>query len=295
VEERRLEVPGGRVWSRRVGSGPTGLVSGGGLPLLVLHGGPGAPHHYLEPLAALADERPVIFYDQLGCGESERPDDSSLWTVERFVEEVAAVREALGLQRMHLLGQSWGSTLAVNYVARVPDHGVAGMVLSGPFLSSSRWEADQRAHLAAMPGAVQAAVADAEASGDFDAPAYQDAMMSFYQRHVCRLDPWPDCLNEAFQNMGMDVYMKMWGPSEFTCTGTLRGAEFTGLLPRIEQPTLLTCGCFDEATPETTAWYHSLIPEAEMRVFEDASHNHHLEHPAEYLDLVRAFLRKHDC
>ncbi len=292
--ERRLDVPGGQVWSLEVRRAGPASGEPSGLPLVLLHGGPGAPHHYLRPLEALAGERPVFFYDQLGCGESERPDDMSLWTVERAVDELKAVRAALGLERFHLAGQSWGTALAVRYAATVLDPGVASLVLSGPFLDSARWQADQRAHLAALPPEIQQVVADAEASGEFESEAYQEAMMAFYARHVCRLDPWPECLDEAFGKMGLDVYLTMWGPSEFTCTGLLKDADFTGLLQNIQVPVLWTCGRHDEATPETTAWYRSLLPGSEMHVFEEASHSHHLEKADEYLSVVADFLRRHD-
>ena len=107
AEEGKIKVDGCDVWYRRVGSG--------GVPLLILHGGPGAGHDYLEPLEALADERELIFYDQLGCGKSDMPDDTSLWTIERSVREVDMVREALGLDKVHLLGQSWGGWLSIEY------------------------------------------------------------------------------------------------------------------------------------------------------------------------------------
>ena len=163
------------------------------------------------PLEALADQRPVIFYDQLGCGRSDRPDDPSLWTLERYVDEVAAVREALELETVHLLGQSWGTMLAVAYLSRFGPAGVVSTVLSAPYISTPRWIADQRAYLAAMPLPVQEAVRIHEASGDFAAPAYQEAMTAFYQKHLCRLDTWPDCLQRSMDGFGAAIYAQMWG------------------------------------------------------------------------------------
>jgi proline iminopeptidase len=116
-------------------------------------------------------------------------------------------------------------------------------------------------------------------------------MTAYYQRYLCRLDPWPDCLKRSFAGLGMQVYLTMWGPSEFTCTGTLRQADLTPRLPELSVPTLLTCGRHDEATPATVARYCRLIPGARMQIFEDASHNHHLEQPDAYLAAVRNFLR----
>jgi proline iminopeptidase len=281
--EGMIAVPGGRVWYRIVGGDAPGA------PLLTVHGGPGAPHDYLENLAALANERPVIFYDQLGCGRSDRPDDPYLWRVERFVEELAAVREGLGLSRVNLLGQSWGAMLAVEYLLSGAA-GVDRLVLSAPLLSSPLWIADQRSLLGQMPPEVQQAVASAESEENFETPAYQEAMTAYYRRHLCRLDPWPDSLNRTFEGMGMPVYLTMWGPSEFTCTGTLGQADLTPRLPEIAIPTLLTCGRHDEATPATVARFGRLIPGARVEIIEDASHSHHLEQSDAYLAMVREFL-----
>lgn len=281
-----VAVPGGRVWRRICGGDAPGTA------LLVLHGGPGVPHDYLEPLEGLAAERPVVFYDQLGCGLSDRPEDTALFTLPRFVAELHAVRQALGLSRMHLLGQSFGGMLAVDYLLDRGFSGVASLVVSGPCLSSRRFEADQREHLARLPDDVRAAIAASEASGDFADPAYEAAMLAFYQKHVCRLDPWPECLERALEKMGQAVYTHMWGPSEFTLTGCLADYDRTEALSGLALPVLLTCGRFDEATPETTASYRSRFPNAAMHVFEDTSHEHHLERTEDYLEVVAAFLRR---
>ena len=286
AREGYVAVPGGKVWYRIVNPGA------GGIPLLALHGGPGATHDYLEPLERLGGGRPVVFYDQLGGGNSDRPDDPSLWTLERFVEELVEVRRALDLGRVHILGQSWGSMLAVEYMLIAGRAGVMSLILSGPCLSASRWGEDQRRYLALMPDETREAVLACEASGDFSSREYQDAMMSFYRRHLCRMDPWPECLNRTFENMGRQVYEHLWGPSEFTIRGTLKGFERAGRLGELAAPVLFTCGRHDEATPETTSSYHRMLPGSELAVFEDASHSHHLEKAVEYLALVRAFLSR---
>jgi proline iminopeptidase len=284
--EGRIPVPGGNVWYRIIGSDRPGV------PLLVLHGGPGAPHDYLEPVGLLADERPVIFYDQLGCGNSDKPADVSLWKVSRFVDELAAVQAALGLDEAHLLGQSWGAMLAVEYcVSQRPQH-VRSLILSGPFLSSSRWIADQRVYLALMPEDIQAKVRQAEATGDYDSQEYQQAVNDYYKRHLCRLEPWPDALNRTLANMGVPVYHTMCGPSEFTMLGNLKDVELVARLPEITAPVLFTCGRYDEATPETTALYQQALPGSDLFIFEDASHAHHLEKPAEYAGAVKEFLKR---
>jgi proline iminopeptidase len=289
TREGCIDVTGGRVWFRIVGADRPGT------PLLVLHGGPGATHDYLEPLAALAAERPIVFYDQLGCGNSDRPDDPALWTVERYVGEVGEVREALGLSRVHLLGQSWGGGLAAEYVLSAESGGIESLVLSAPLLDADRWVADQRANLAAFPDGTQEDIREAEASGNFDSPEYQDAMAAYYARHVCRMDPWPECLNRTFEKISLPVYLQMWGPSEFTCTGTLREFSVTGRLADVGVPVLFTCGEHDEASPATMAYFRSQVPGSELKVFNGASHEHHLEETDAYLATVREFLSRVDA
>lgn len=279
------DVPGGRVKYHVAGAEQSGT------PLLVLHGGPGATSDYLQPLAALGG-RPVVFYDQLGCGDSDRPADPSLWTLERYVDELATVREELGLDRVHIMGQSWGTMLAVEYMLTHRPVGVESLVLSGPCLSASRWAADGRQYLQALPEDQMEAVLRGEEAGVYDDPAYQEAMTAYYHRHVCRLDPWPDCLTKTFERQNSDIYLQMWGPSEFTVTGSLSGFERAGHLHGIAVPALFTCGEFDEAAPATTAYYHHMMPGSEIAVFEGAAHEHHLEQTDAYLATVREFLAK---
>lgn len=282
--ERYATVPGGRVWYQVVGDGPT-------VPLYALHGGPGFPHDYLEPLADLADERPVIFYDQLGCGRSDRPDDPSLWNVERFVAELAEVRRALGLERVHILGHSWGSMLATDYALTRPD-GLVALVLASPPLSIPRWLDDLAAYRRELPADVQAVLDEHEAAGTVDSPEYGAATMAFYRRHLCRLDPWPEAQQRAFDGAGLPVYHAMWGPNEFYMTGSLRTYDRTDRLPELDVPTLFTCGRFDEATPATTDWYRSLVLGAEIAIFEQSAHVPHLEEPDRYRATVADFLRR---
>ncbi len=286
IVEGFIDVTGGKVYYRIVGADKPGI------PLLALHGGPGAAHDYLEPLEALADERPVIFYDQLGCGSSDRPGDTTLWTLERFVDELATIRKELGLKKVHIMGQSWGSMLAAEYMVTKKPAGVVSLIFSGPCLSASRWITDQHAWISQMPDSMQNAIRIGEETGNFATPEYQSALNYFYSIHVCRMNPWPDCLNRSLAKMGVDVYEYMWGPSEFTATGTLKNFDRTGEMTGIKVPTLFTCGEFDEATPATTAWYQSLLPGSELKVFQDASHEHHLEKESEYIAAVREFIGK---
>lgn len=280
-----IPVTGGKVWYKIVGANQKGT------PLLLLHGGPGCPHDYMEPLEALADERPVIFYDQLGCGFSEMPTDTILWRVERFVEELKTVRKTLKLKQVHILGQSWGTMLAVEYMLTKP-RGVQSLILTGPYLSTERFVANCRAYVEQLPDEHRQSILKGEAEKVYDSPEYQAALMYFYHKHVCRVEPWPEYFNRSFAKFGFGVYQYMWGPSEFTQTGTLHGRDLVGELKNITVPVLFTCGRYDEATPATTQYYQANLPGSEIVIFEDASHAHHIEKTAEYLQTVRNFLAR---
>lgn len=279
-----LEVPGGKVWYRIAGSGTA-------TPLLLLHGGPGYPSHYLASLEALADERPVIFYDQLGGGRSERPADTSLWRIERFVEELARVRARLGLREVHLLGHSWGTMLAVDYMLTRPD-GVRSVILASPCISVSRWIRDADRLRKTLPAEVQAVLARHEAAGTTSGGEYQEAVMQYYRRFVCRLDPWPREVLEAEAGFGQEVYETMWGPSEMLLTGNLRDYERGDRLREIAAPVLYTAGRHDEATPDTTAWYQSRTPGSRLVIFENSAHLTMVEEPGPYVEAIRGFLRE---
>jgi proline iminopeptidase len=282
--EGYVEVPGGKVWYRIVGSGTA-------TPLLLLHGGPGAPSYYLKPLAALADERPVILYDQLGAGHSDPITDPALLTVDRFVAELAAVRAALGLDEVHLLGHSWGTMLATDYLLTRPA-GVRSVIFASPALSIPRWIADADTLLMTMPDSIQQTVARHEADGTFDAPEYQAAVLAFYERYLARRLPWSADVDSTFTQLSPMVYGTMWGPSEFTATGTLQDYDRTGRLGEITIPTLFTTGRHDEARPETVEYYRSLVPGAELAIIENAAHLTMQDDSAENVRVVREFLRR---
>jgi proline-specific peptidase len=279
-----VAVPGGNVWYQVVGGGSA-------VPLLTLHGGPGAAHDYLEPLAVLADDRPVVFYDQLGCGRSDQPDDTSLWQIDRFVEEVGAVRAALGLDRVHLLGQSWGGWLAIEYLLSQPA-GVVSAVLASTSASAPQFIEEVGGLKAALPIDMQRVLDEHEAIGDLDHPDYEAVVMEFYRRHVCRLAEWPDCLLRTFAYAAAGpVYPTMNGPNEFTMVGNLRDWERRDRLGEIQVPTLITVGRFDEITPACAETMHRAIKGSELVLFEESSHTSHLEEPDRFRAVVSEFLR----
>jgi proline iminopeptidase len=169
---------------------------------------------------------------------------------------------------------------------------VVSLVLSGPLLSTSRWIDDQKAYIAELPKETREIIFKCEDAGEFSSPQYEDAMMAYYKIHVCRLNPWPECLNRSFEKLNYSIYRYMWGPSEFTVTGILKNYERVDRLQDIAVPVLFTCGFYDEAPPATTKFYQKNLPGSEIYIFEDASHEHHLEKSKEYLQVVRNFLRR---
>jgi proline iminopeptidase len=281
--EGYLPVPGGRVWYRRMGGGP-------GIPLLAVHGGPGGTSCRFAALAPLADERPVIYYDQLGSGRSDHPSDTTLWTVARFVDELEAVRRGLGLDSLVLLGHSWGGALVAEYLLTAPRPAVRAVVLSSPLLSTPRWIADANALRAAMPVPLRDALDRHERAGTTDHPEYLAATDSFYARHVSRLatPPEPGCAGVAGNDT---IYRQMWGPTEFRSTGSLRTWDRAADLATLAIPALLVAGEFDEARPATLAEFAATMPNARVVTIPGAAHGTYREKPAEYQGAVRQFLR----
>ncbi len=210
--------------------------------------------------------------------------------VERFVDELQQIIHSLGLDKVHLLGQSWGAALAVDYVLTREAKGVTSLILSGPLISASRWIRDQRAYIEELPEDAKKAILYAEKSGVYDSDEYQQAMMAFYQKHLCRLDEWPECMHTTFAKLNHAQYEYMWGPSEFTITGTLKSYERADQLHNITLPTLFTCGEYDEASPAATRYFQENLPGSQLHILKDASHEHHIEKREEYISVVREFL-----
>ena len=262
----------------------------GKLPLLCLHGGPGMPSWYLQPLEAFAAAgRRVIFYDQVGCGHSEHYHDPALWTLALFVEELGVVRQALGLAHVHLLGHSWGGMLALEYALSQPA-GLASLIIASAGASSPQWNAEIQRLRSELPLDVQAILQQHETAGTTDALEYIEAEGVFAARHLCRLDPLPDYLDETFPQLRQEVYHAMCGESEIRgVTGNLKDWDITARLGEIRAPTLITCGRYDEATPVLAETMQRGIPGAESVIFEQSAHFAFAEEPERFRQVVNQF------
>lgn len=281
-----INVEGGRVWYESAGEGSR--------TLLLLHGGPGGNSEDLEPFLDLATLGfRVVRYDQLGSWRSEQPDDLSLWQTPRFVAEVEQVRQALGLGRMHLLGQSWGAFLALEYAFH---HGnqVRGLVLASGAASTAECVAGMNAWKRELPDALRRAIEIHEPRHEFDHPDYLAAVDELYRRNFCRVWPYPEPLARAMEHMSMPVYKTMWGPNEFTCTGNLTSWDRTARLGEIANATLITAGEFDEVHPDCARTLHRGIAGSELAIFSGCGHAVPLEAPVQYREVLVDFLNRVD-
>ncbi len=293
VTEGKIPFRGHYTWYRVVGA----AEKPGKLPLLCLHGGPGVPHDYLESLEAMAATgRRVIFYDQLGCGNSPVPPNPALWTVDLFVEEVDVVRRALGLEHIHLLGQSWGGMLAMQYMLTQPS-GIASVTVASSPSSIPMWLSEANRLRGELPAEVQATLLQHEEAGTTDSPAYQQAMQVFYDRYVCRVVPNPAYAQRAFAKLAEnpEVYHTMNGPSEFHVVGVIKDWNITARLGEINAPTLITSGRYDEATPLIAETVQRGIRGSEWVVFEESAHLAHAEEPERYMAVLADFLARVEC
>jgi proline-specific peptidase len=281
-----IDVPGGKVYYERHGGGP-------GSPLLCLHGGPGFTHHSVMPLVDLADEREVIVFDQLGCGQSTRPTDPTVWNTPRYVAELSAVQDGLELSGYHLFGNSWGGMLSTRFVLDLKPK-VASLVLSGTPHDMPRYIRELSRLRPSLLAAAWEVIDRHEANGWFSCPEYAAAMVPFYKQHFCRLDPWPDAVELSFEQMGTESYMAMNGPSEFNITGIIKDWDVTQELAEIDVPVLVIAGGYDELSPESQSDMADMLPNGEFAFIPDGAHMAFFDDRTAFMAATREFLRRVD-
>jgi proline iminopeptidase len=282
-ERGEVAVEGGSIRYRILGEGERTLV--------LLHGGPGGGRLYLSPLERLAGpDRRVVTYDQLGCGESDRPDDPSLWRADRFVDELETLRAHLGLDHIDLYGHSWGGMLATDYALGYQQR-LNSLVLASTIADAALLKREMARLLEAFPAEIQDTLARHEAAGTTNSQEYKAAYEAVYRVHVCRCDPWPPEVVQTFDDFALAVYEPMWGPQEFAYTGNLSDWDRVDRLHEIKVPTLITVGRHDELTPACSEQIHERIPNSKLVVFEQGSHMTFWEETDRYLQVVDDFLR----
>ncbi|MCK0207052.1 proline iminopeptidase-family hydrolase [Starkeya koreensis] len=285
-ERIEVEVDGHRVVAYSYGAGEE--------TVFLLNGGPGLPCDYLRDAHSFLAGHGyrVVAFDQLGCGASDRPDDPALWSIARYVEETEAVRRALGLGRVHLLGHSWGGWLAIDYALAYPG-ALKTLILEDTAADLPHLMAEMHRLRASLgPETVEMLLAH-EADGSYGHPEYQAAITLLNYRHVCRLQDWPAPLLASLEDWNMAPYMAMQGPNEFLYIGNLKDWNRVPDLHRIEVPVLITVGRHDEITPACALRMKQHLPQAELTVFQNSSHMPFYEEPADYDAVLLAFLGKH--
>lgn len=277
-----LDVVGGKIWYEVVGEGPNP-------PVLLLHGGPGSASFGFDPLRDLEYDGPIIFWDQLGCGRSDAISDTTLMTIENFVDQTEKLRRYLELEDFVLYGHSWGTMLGIDYYLAYPDE-VKAIVFSSPLFSTASWITDADSLIATMPDTIQQSIRYHESIGEYDNPEYKAATELYYDQFVTR-KPKPKVDRSQMKlSDGSNIYLYMWGPSEFTSTGTLRDFDRMEELNGITVPTLLVCGEFDEASPRTVQGYSQMIPKSRFEVIPDAAHSTLNDNPQAMLKVIGDFL-----
>ncbi|HXQ49158.1 MAG TPA: proline iminopeptidase-family hydrolase [Thermoplasmata archaeon] len=284
IQDGVLPVNGYRLYWKNVGApGPKGT-------LLTLHGGPGATHDYLLSLNDLADlGYRIVYYDQLGCGRSDLARRVSEYTVERDVADLESLRTRLGLGRVHLFGSSYGGMLAIAYALAHPE-GLKTLISASGLADVPLAAREMQRLKRELPPPIRETLERYEARGEFQNPEYLAAVMEFYRRHLCRLDPWPAEVTYSLDHISVPKYGTMNGPNEFTIVGTMKDWDATPRLGEIGVPTLVTAGRYDEVTPTVAESIHHGIRGSQYELFENSSHLAFWEERPRYMEVLRAFL-----
>jgi len=264
-------------------------------PLVLLHGGPGSTHNYFEVLDRLAEEdgRQLIMYDQIGCGESYVDNRPDLWNGKVWAEELIALRKYLGIEECHLLGQSWGGMLLLDYICNYKPKGIKSMILSSTLPASWMWGKEQARMIRFLPEHMQEAIERATRTGDYSDPVYQEAEAEYMLRHCGgpASEEDPECLRRP-RRTGRESYLVGWGPNEFTPLGTLKDYDVTSQLKYIKEPALVISGGNDLCTPAIAKYMYDHIPNSQWELFSDCRHSCFVEDTDRYVELLKEWLNK---
>ena len=261
-----------------------------GVPVVVVHGGPGSSHNYLLPLTELLPGNPIIYYDQLDCGLSDKINDPKLWVIPRFVNEIDCVRKHLGLEKFILLGHSFGTIFALDYALNYSRY-LNGLILVSPLISIELFSRHMKKILSTYPERIQNIFIDHHRSSQ-SACRFELMEANLYHAslHVCRLAVWPELLLESSLNTNKALRDYMWGKIDFFLTGTTRHYERRHLLPYLSVKTLLCSGAFDLMDESDCCKFAEAIPNAEVSIIAGASHNPQFESPEAYGHALNQFI-----
>ena len=292
VREGYMPFAGHETYYRIVGE-----KTGDKKPLILLHGGPGSTHNYFEVLDELAKEdgRELIMYDQIGCGNSYLEGHPELWNSETWVKELMALREHLGIGECHLLGQSWGGMLLLDYICNYKPEGIQSIILSSTLPSSKLWGEEQHRMIKELPEEMQEAIRKADESGDYSGEAYLAAEAEFMLRHAAGpvTEDSPACLRRE-KKSGREAYVTGWGPNEFTPLGTLKDYDVTDQLKDIKESALVISGGNDLCTPYIAKVMYDGIPDSRWELFPNCRHSCFVEDTPRYTALLKEWLNQHD-
>ena len=292
IEEGYMPYLGYKTYYRVVGE-----KTGNKKPLVLLHGGPGSTHNYFEVLDRLAEEdgRQLVMYDQIGCGESYLDGHPELWTAETWINELIALRKHLGLDEIHLLGQSWGGMQLLDYVCNYKPEGLKSLILSSTLPASWMWGIEQHRMIKFLPKEMQDAIDKATSSGDYSDPAYIEAETEYMLRHAAGevTEDSPECLRRPVKKGG-EAYVVGWGPNEFTPLGTLKNYDVTEQLKDIKEPSLVISGGNDLCTPYIAKYMYDRIPNARWELFRECRHMCFVEDNDRYVELMKEWLNAND-
>lgn len=274
-----------------------GKNTGNKKPLVLLHGGPGSTHNYFEVLDRIAEEdgRQLVMYDQIGCGNSYVENRPDLWNSKVWIEELIELRKHLGLDEIHLLGQSWGGMQTLEYVCNYKPEGLKSIILSSTLPASWLWAEEAQRMIAQMPQDMQDAIKKATESGDYSSPEYQAAEAEYMRQHCAGevTENDPECLRRP-KKVGRESYEVGWGPNEFTPLGTLKDYDVIDQLGDIKEPALIINGGNDLCTPYVAKFMYDRIPNSEWELFRTCRHMCFVEDNDHYVEVLKKWMNKND-
>lgn len=291
MTEGYMPFEGFKTYYRIVGDSRDGKA-----PLVLLHGGPGSTHNYFEVLDKIAESgRQVIMYDQIGCGNSFVEGHPELFNADTWIKELIALREHLGLDEIHLLGQSWGGMQAIWYALEYKPKGIKSYILSSTLSSASLWEVEQKRRISYMDEADQKALLDAVNTGDYSSKEYGESLDKFMKMYCAGevTENDPECLRRP-KKSGAEAYVVGWGHNEFSPSGTLAGYEFTDRLHEIEEPCLITSGAIDLCSPYIAKTMYDRIPNSKWELFQYSRHMPFVEENEKYMEVLNKWLEAND-